>query len=66
LGNKRGRFEIRYKPTNHGRDGGLGPVRSFLATLSRGTLEEAQKKLRTPGVVIGIKSSKDKGNGKHK
>jgi len=55
VSSKRGSYEVSYKPVNHGSRGGLGPERSFIATLSKGTLAEAQKKLRTPGKIVGIR-----------
>lgn len=58
---KRGLFQIRYKLRNHGRDGGLGPARTFRATLPRGTLSEAQKRMRCDGVIIEITRVKDRG-----
>ena len=54
-GNKRGQFEISFKPSNGGKNGGLGPERSFIATLSKGSSSEAQKKLRTPGIIVSIR-----------
>ncbi len=51
---KRGPYEIRYKPKNGSR-GGFGPPKTFIATLSKGSKGEAQAKLRTPGLVIGVK-----------
>ena len=50
---KRGVFEVRYKPTNHGRDGGFGPVKSFLTNASCPTA--AGKKLRKPGIVVSVR-----------
>lgn len=52
---KRGPYEVSYKPTNGGSRGGLGPERSFIATLSRGSAAEAKKKMRTPGIIVSIR-----------
>lgn len=49
---KRGLYEIRYQETGAGRDGGLGPVRSFLATLS--SPKKARKKMRRNGVIVSV------------
>ena len=54
MGNKRGTYEIRSREKGNGRDGGLGPPRSFLATLSRGSASEAAKKMRRNGVIISV------------
>ncbi len=57
----RGLFEIRFRAIN-GKNGGRGPEKSFLATLSKGTLEAAQAKCHG-GIVTGIKKTRDrKGN----
>ena len=56
--NKRGTYEIRYREIGTGRDGGLGPTRSFLATLSRGSVKEASKKMRRHGVIVGVSKSR--------
>ncbi len=58
-----GLFEIRFRPRNVGKNGGQGPVKSFLATLRKGTLQEAQKHCHG-GQVVGVQ--KANGSKKHK
>jgi hypothetical protein len=53
-----GTFEIRFRPKN-GKNGGYGSAKSFLATLHKGTLQEAQKHCHG-GTVVGVQ----KHNGK--
>lgn len=53
MGNgKRGLYEIRYKVVDGGKNGGLGPVKSFRATLS--SPKQASKKLRARAVIISV------------
>ena len=53
---KRGPYEIRWKPTNAGRDGGYGSVRSFIATLKNPN--DASKKLRKRGIIISVRRAR--------
>jgi len=58
----RGLFEIRFRPRNVGKNGGSGPVKSFLATLRKGTLQEAQRRCHK-GEVVGVRKAST--NGRH-
>jgi len=49
---KRGTYEIRWKPIN-GKNGGLGPVKSFMTTLS--DPKQASKKLRAHGYIVSVR-----------
>ena len=55
-----GVFEIRFR-AKEGKNGGFGPAKSFLATLKKGTLQEAQKHCHG-GTVIGVQ--KHSGDGR--
>ena len=57
MSKRRGTFEIRIREKHIGKNGGLGPVKSFRATLSKGTLSEAQQKVRGDAVVISVRKA---------
>ena len=55
MGNKRGVYEIRFRERRDGKNGGAGHVKSFLATLSKGSAKEASKKLRCKNAeILGV------------
>jgi hypothetical protein len=47
------RFRVRFRETNKGRDGGLGPVKSYKCFAS--SADGAKRKLRKKGRIISIR-----------
>lgn len=55
MSNKRGSYEARYKQANAGKNGGLGPVKSFVFFGKPG---DARSKMRRPGIIISVRKAR--------